>query len=149
MRRAAVDERQVDLFGEAAPDGPVIRRAVKKRVRAAPPAPVAQPDPDPPAVSVALAPPVQETGLVQETGPFQETGVESLAARLSPGELDAFVAALSDDALASLVVEAVRQTRRRLVRVGRHGKTSGKAPSSPLERAAKQLAAELGGREED
>ena len=135
-RRAAVDGRQVDLFGEPAPAVPAVRRAVKKRVREAEPGTVVEPAPEPPAL---------------DPGPavVRETSMEGMAATLSPAELDAFVAALSDDALASLVVEAVRQTRRRLVRGGQKGRPGGKARPSPLERAAKQLAAELGGREED
>lgn len=67
-------------------------------------------------------------------------GAASLATRLSPAELEELAAALSDDALARLVVAAMRQLRRRLARGGgRAGR-----PSPALDRAARQLAAELG-----
>ena len=66
---------------------------------------------------------------------------DSLAKRLSPAELDELVAALSDDALARLVVAAVRQLRRRLARGG--GRAA-RRPSPALDRAARQIAAELG-----
>ncbi len=65
----------------------------------------------------------------------------SLAGRLSPAELDELAAALSDDALARLVVAAVRQLRRRLARGG--GRAA-RRPSPALDRAARQVAAELG-----
>ena len=65
----------------------------------------------------------------------------SLATRLSPAELDELAAALSDDALAHLVVATVRQLRRRLARGG--GRAA-RQPSPALDRAARQIAAELG-----
>ena len=70
-----------------------------------------------------------------------EPGITGVAAQLSPADLEELAAVLSDDALARLVLAAVRQLRRRLARGGgRAGR-----PSSSLERAARQLAAELGG----
>lgn len=70
----------------------------------------------------------------------------SLATRLSPAELDELAAALSDDALARLVVAAVRQLRRRLARGG--GRAA-RRPSPALDRAARQVAAELGAESSD
>ena len=71
--------------------------------------------------------------------------IDVLAARLSPAELKEFVAALPDDALACLVIATARQLRRRLMRSGGRG---GKACNSVLQRAARQLIAELGGQDE-
>ena len=68
--------------------------------------------------------------------------LDTLAARLSPAELNELAANLPDHALAHLVIVTVRQLRRRLTRTGRH--TGKPGPSSPLERAARQLVAELG-----
>ncbi len=85
-------------------------------------------------------------GLVKKTlaapdGPAPDEGdITHIAARLSPTELDEFAAALSDEALASLVLAAARQLRRRLVRGGGR---KGQRSSAALERAARQLAAEL------
>ncbi len=72
--------------------------------------------------------------------------IDGLAARLSPVELTALVAALSDAALAHLVIATARQLRRRLARSGGRGS---KGHTSPLERSALQLIAELGGQGED
>ena len=69
-----------------------------------------------------------------------QDSIATLAERLSPAELDELAAVLSDDGLARLVVAAVRQLRRRLARGGR----AGRRPSPALDRAARQLAAELG-----
>ncbi len=79
-----------------------------------------------------------------------EVSVEVLAERLTAAELDALVAALPDEALAHLVLAGVRQLRRRLVRVGanaggRPARAAKGRGASSLERAARQLAAELGG----
>lgn len=52
---------------------------------------------------------------------------------------------VAPDALACLVIATVRQLRRRLVRSGGRG---GKVCNSVLERAARQLIAELGGQDE-
>jgi hypothetical protein len=65
-----------------------------------------------------------------------------MAAKLSSAGLEELAAALSDEALARLVLAAARQLRRRLVRGGGR---KGQRPSPALERAARQLAAELGG----
>jgi hypothetical protein len=73
------------------------------------------------------------------------SGTDSLdtrAARLSQAELTELAAGLPDNALAHLVIVAVRELRHRLARIHRH---AGKRRSSALERAAGQLAAELGG----
>jgi len=68
--------------------------------------------------------------------------LDTLAARLSPAELNELVATLPDQGLAHLVVAAVRQLRRRLARAGRQAGRR-RAPS-PLERAARELVVELG-----
>lgn len=65
-----------------------------------------------------------------------------MAAMLSPAGLDDLAAALPDEALARLVLAAARQLRRRLARGGTR---AGRRSSPALERAARQLAAELGG----
>ena len=67
------------------------------------------------------------------------SGTDSLdtrAARLSQAELTELAAGLPDNALAHLVIVAVRELRHR---------HAGKRRSSALERAAGQFAAELGG----
>ncbi len=110
---------QADLFG-GAPKPAAKVRAVRQQRTGAPVTP-------PPAPNGHQAP---------------EDGGGSLATRLSPAELEELAATLSDDALAHLVVAAVRQLRRRLARGG--GRT-GRRPSPALDRAARQLAAELGG----
>jgi hypothetical protein len=78
-------------------------------------------------------------------GRQSRSGTDSLdtrAAPLSQAELTEFAAGLPDNALAHLVIVAVRELRHRLARIHRH---AGKRRSSTLERAAGQLAAELGG----
>jgi len=70
----------------------------------------------------------------------------ALAASLCRAEMAELAAALSDEALAHLVIAAVRQLRRRLARSdGRRGRV--RAPA--LERAVRQLMAELGGQDGD
>jgi hypothetical protein len=65
-----------------------------------------------------------------------------MAARLSPAELNELVTALPDSALAHLLITTVRQLRRRLAR--RQWQVAKGGTASPLERAARQLIAELG-----
>ncbi len=65
----------------------------------------------------------------------------ALAARLCRAEMVELAAALSDEALAHLVVAAVRQLRRRLARGNRR---PGKGHTSTLDRAVQQLTVELG-----
>ena len=73
---------------------------------------------------------------------IERDSLDILATSLSPAELNEFVAALPDSALGHLVIVTVRQLRRRLARNNRVG---GKHRGSiPLERAARQLIAELG-----
>ena len=158
MRRRAADERQVDLFGGTlpAPPAPETRAAAGKaparkpgsRKRAEDAKHVPDAEPMPPATP-GMEPTAEPVMEVRRPLPVAEPGIEALARRLSPAELDEFVAALSDDALASLALEAVRQVRRRLVRGGGQRKGAGKARASPLERTARQLAAELGGQAGD
>jgi hypothetical protein len=71
-----------------------------------------------------------------------DESIAGVAARLSLAELDELAAVLSDEALARLVLAAARQMRRRLARCG---KRAGSRSSPALERAARQLAVELGG----
>ena len=125
-RRPEVDRRQADFFGAPAP---------------APAAPTPRPAPEPkpkPGIKRQRAPPD-----IADTPPCD--GIDVRAARLSRAEWNELVAALSDDALAHVVVVAARQLRRRLARRrGRDGK--GRAPA--LERSARQLIDELGGQGE-
>src|ERR1700712_479288 len=72
------------------------------------------------------------------------SGTDSLdtrAAPLSQAELTELVAGLPDNALAHLVIVAVRELRHRLARINRH---AGKRRSSALERAAGQLGGQGG-----
>ena len=80
-----------------------------------------------------------------EDAPVSDS-IDGLAARLSPSELNELVAALPDDILAHLIIANARQLRRRLARSGGCG---GKSRASSLERAARQLIAELGGQDGD
>lgn len=75
--------------------------------------------------------------------------MDTLAGRLSPAELDELARALPDDTLAHLTLAVVRQLRRRLIRASGRGKRTGKSRPSALERAAQQLATELGGSDGD
>lgn len=165
----AVDERQASLFDEGQaptlPTGKPPPRRPKRTVTAeaasspaaaaAATAPSVQQrrarDAEPAAQSAAatdraLSQPQAAAASVLPTGlPPVEESVDALAARLLPAELDALAAALPDMALAHLAVAAARQLRRRLVRSGGAGKSGGRNRGSPLERAARQLAAEMGG----
>ena len=118
-RRPEVDRRQADFFGApaSAPGTPKPKpeQAIKRRSPS----------------SNGRLEPVSDS-------------IDVIAARLSPAELKEFIAALSDDALACLVIATARQLRRRLVRSGGSG---GKGRASALERAARQLIAELGGQD--
>lgn len=144
-RGADRDERQADFFGISArppvasapaqpgppqPDSPKPRPSKRSPARGHEPEPPAEPPPPPPPSPPPPAAPA----------PPAADGLDALGTRLSPAELGELAAALPDDALATLALAAVRQLRRRLVR-GRGRKGS----ASPLERAARQLAAELGG----
>jgi len=126
-RRPKVDRRQADFFGVPAPSS------------AAPephPAPKPKPDQD-----IKCRSPLLDS----KPAPLSES-IDVLAARLSRTELNELVAALSDDALAHLVIVTARQLRRRLARSGGRG---GKGPTSALERSIRQLMVELGGRGDD
>lgn len=114
-----MDERQADIFGAAAPTPPAARKPSRRK----------DSNGDLPALNVPDA-------------PAADTSIDAFAARLSPADLDELAAALPDDALAHLVLVAVRQLRRRLARASGRG---GKGRGSALERAARQVAAELGG----
>jgi hypothetical protein len=125
------DDRQPDLLGGirrgGSPSTAAVRRDRGSGARV-PRRAGGQPGPSPP------EPPAEPTPT-------------TLPARATPAELDAFVAALPDEALAHLVLAGVRALRRRLAkgrgadpRAPRGGRAEG-----PLERAARRLAAELGG----
>ncbi len=121
---------QADLFGAPEPVSPRRRAGRPKAVSAAPDAPPASPA----AIKVSSG----------------EVSVEVLAERVTAAELDALAAALPDEALAHLVLAGARQLRRRLVRVGanaggRLARVAKGRGASSLERAARQLAAEMGG----
>ena len=119
-RRPEVDRRQADFFGAPA---------------SAPGRPRPKPE------QAAKRRPSSPNGKPEPVG----DSIDVIAARLSPAELKEFVAAFPDDALACLVIATVRQLRRRLVRSGGRG---GRSRNSVLERAARQLIAELGGQGE-
>jgi hypothetical protein len=135
-KRPSADERQADFFGSAD--------------RASPPSPAPRPQErrskgrpgggtDEPAAPVAPA---------AEATPSIEATPASLAARATPAELDEFVGALSDEGLAHLALESVRAVRRRLAKGAARGVRGSKGRAAgALERAACQLAAELGGAE--
>lgn len=126
-RRPAADERQADIFGAIQPTpvlpGPLPASTRKPRCRQGKDNPAPTPAMDGEDISAAA-------------------GVDALAAGLSPAELDELAAALPDDALAHLVTAVMRQLRRRLARTG--ARSGGKSRDSALERAARQVAAELG-----
>lgn len=123
-RRPDVDGRQADFFGAPAPTpaAPVRRPASKPALEQRP---------------GRRSPSADKDALPGDA--------DVLAARLSPAELSALVAALPDDALAHLIITAFRQLRRRLLR---RGGRDGSRPSA-LERSAQQLIAELGGQDGD
>jgi hypothetical protein len=107
-RKPKADERQPDFFGHP------------------PPAPAAL---DTPHNRQAQAKPATKERQ-------SRSGTDSLdtpAARLSQAELTELAAGLPDNALAHLVIVAVRELRHRLARIHRH---AGKRRSSTLERAA-------------
>jgi hypothetical protein len=122
-RRPEADKRQADFFATPAPASatadphPARRGQPKQHAK--------KPSPPP-------------TGC----DPHAPDTLDILAARLSPAELSELVAILPDHALAHLVIVTVRQLKRRLARSNRHADRH--RTSSPLERAARQLIAELG-----
>ena len=122
-----MDERQTDIFGAVAPPlrtppepPPTVRKLPRRR----------QDNDD------GQHPPVDSSSALADAG------IDAFAARASPADLDDLAAALPDDALAHLVLAAMRQLRRRLARAGNRGS---KSRGSDLERTAQQVAAELGG----
>lgn len=126
-QKPASDARQADFFGVPAPAPPPT-----------PDKPAPRPArPDKPSQKIETPPP-SRNGYVRP----EPDSLDTLAARLSPAELNEFVTALPDQALAHLVIATIRQLRRRLTR--RSGQPGKGGASSPLERAARQLIAELG-----
>ena len=118
-RRPEVDRRQADFFAAPASEPITPKPKPEQATKRRPPSP---------------------------NGKHETVGdsIDVIAARLSPAELKDFVAALPDDALACLVIATARQLRRRLVRSGGRGS---RGCNSVLERAARQLIAELGGQD--
>lgn len=125
------DARQADIFGVPAPEPkPAPTKPEPRPARQVKPSKTEAPS-SPQAVTVRPEP----------------DSLDTLAARLTPAELSELVTALPDHALAHLVIATIRQLRRRLTRInGRAGKGGA---SSPLERAARQLIAELGEQGDD
>ena len=121
-RRPELDRRQADFFGApaSAPGTPKPKPGQAAERRSPSPSPDGKDEPVSDSINV-------------------------VAARLSPAELKEFVAALPDGVLACLVIATARQLRRRRVRRGGRG---GRRRDSFLERAARQLIAELGGQDE-
>jgi|tagenome__1003787_1003787.scaffolds.fasta_scaffold20468643_1 hypothetical protein len=122
-QRPKTDARQADFFGaptsKAAPPDLHLARKNKSSQKS------------------KLAPPLPDNDRR-----IERDSLDTLAARLSPAELNELVAALPDVALGHLVIVTVRQLRRRLAR---NNWDAGKRRSStPLERAARQLITELG-----
>lgn len=121
VRRPKRDERQADFFGVPSATSAALE-----------PGPSAKPKPEPQTRHM----PAQ---LDSEDAPSGD-GLDGLAARLSAAEWNELIAALSDEALAHVVIATARQLRRRLRRSGGRG---GKGRTSSLERSAQQLIAEL------
>jgi len=125
-RRPAADDRQPDFFAPA-------RAASTPRSR-----PVRQPKP--------------RRAAKDQPSPADRRDIPgradfaALAARLCRAEMAELAAALSDEALAHLVIAAVRQLRRRLARSNGRG---GRVRAPALERAVQQLVGELGGQDGD
>ena len=137
---------QHDLFGAPEPPPPPAPRR-----RTPQPAPT-DAEATPPAAPETPAPPVEtriETRVEVRYLPAPAPSPDQLAEGLGSAELDALAAALPDEALAHLVLAALRQLRRRLARAGGARPGKGKGVVSPLERAARQVAAELGGAGDD
>ncbi len=127
MAERPADERQPDLFGDGAhktqPPARKLRRHERRRGE-----PVGRTD-----------------GVTGPVGPQAEATLAGLAARATPSELDELIRALPDDGLAHLAVASVRALRRRLAKPAAGGGRGGKGRAGALERAAHQIAAELGG----
>ena len=127
MAERPADERQPDLFGDGARKmRPPARRLQQQERR----------------------PGKRADGTEQATGPAgsqAEATLSELAARATPSELDELVCALTDDGLAHLALASVRALRRRLAKPGASRERGRTGRAGALERAARRLAAELGG----
>ena len=134
MRRPGEDTRQADIFGVPEPAPVQPRPARPRRPRPAGLSPAVEPAEAPPCADAAPA--------AQPAAAPAATDIGALAARLTPSELEELAASVSDDGLARLMLASLRQLRRRIGRPDRG--RDGKAPASALERAGRQLAAELG-----
>ena len=121
VRRPKGDERQADFFGvpSAGSGAPEPRSSAKPK-----------PEPQTPHMPAPLD---------SEDAPSGD-GFDGIAARLLPSEWKELIAALSDEALAHVVIATARQLRRRL---RRSSGPSGEGRTSSLERSAQQLIAEL------
>jgi hypothetical protein len=127
MAERRADERQSDLFGEGARKTRPPARELRRQERR----------------------PGERAGSTDDaTGPARpqaEATLAELAAGATPSELDELIRALTDAGLAHLAVASVRALRRRLAKPGASGARGRKGRVGALERAAHQLAAELGG----
>ena len=127
MAGRPADERQTDLFGDGAQKTRPPARMLKRQ---------------------GHWPGERAGGTEKATrlaGPQAEATLAELAARATPSELDEMMRALTDNGLAHLAVASVRALRRRLARPGASGGRGRKGRAGALERAAHQIAAELGG----
>ena len=120
-RSTRADERQADLFGLPPAPPPATRMPARSHKLPAAEPPAAQP----------------------------ETAT-AFAARATEADLDEFVTALDDDALAQIALASARQLKRRLARAHGRQPRSGRRRPSALDKAGAQLAAEWAkGVEED
>ena len=127
MAERRADERQSDLFGDGVRKTPPPARRLQRQERR----------PGEPAGGTEKA-----TG---PAGPQAEATLAELAAGATPSELDELIRALSDAGLAHLAVASVRALRRRLAKPGASSGRGRTGRVGALERAANQLATELGG----
>jgi hypothetical protein len=135
VKRRSADERQSDFFGGADQASAPAARAPRPQERRSKGRPGGTDEPAEPAPAAPAA----------EAAPA-ETTPAALAARATRPELDEFVGALSDEGLAHLAVVSVRALRRRLAKGAAPGARGSKGRATgTLERAARQLAADLGG----
>ena len=127
MAERPADPRQPDLFGDAAQKTPPPARELRRQEHR------------------RREPAGRTDGVTGPAGPQAEATLAELGARATPSELDELIRALPDDGLAHLAVASVRTLRRRLAKPAASGGRGRKGRAGGLERAAHQIAAELGG----
>ncbi len=127
MAERPADERQPNLFGEGAqrtpPPARKLRRQERRRGERA----------------------GSTDNVTGPAGPQTEATLAELAARATPSELDELIRALTENGLDHVTLASVRALRRRLAKPAAGGGRGGKGRAGALERAAHQIAAELGG----